>query len=103
MDHDTEVSRRVWVAVLLQAYKDFCSPHPKKSSSVVRWLKTPAFGHVCNMAQVNPARAREAFDRLGKFKPAIRKKMLAEIVSSVSGSPNRPPDEGGPATRREPE
>ena len=83
MDYDTEMSKRVWLAVLVQAFKDFCSLHPKDYASVVRWLGSPGFENTCDMADVDEDRVREAFRRLDKFSPAMRKKMLREIIRNA--------------------
>lgn len=87
MDQDLEPFRRMWVAVVLQAFRDLCSENVVQSSSVLRWLTTPDFIWVCHMAKINEDQVRESIKRLYRFEPAMRREMLREITSKVLGSP----------------
>ena len=87
MDPDPEALKRFYSAILIQAFRDFCSGTAVDQSSVSRWTNTTGFREVCEAAGVEPGATRSRFIALSKLKPSIRKKLLSEVSRSVLGFP----------------
>jgi len=87
MDPDSETFKRFYSAILIQAFRDFCSGRAADQSSVSRWINTPGFREVCEGAEVEPEATRNRFIALAKLRPSIRKKLLSEISRGVLGFP----------------
>ena len=85
MDPDPETLKRFYSAILIQAFRDFCSGKAADQSSVSRWLNTSGFREVCEGAGLRPEETRKRFDSLYRMSPEIRKKLLSEISRSVLG------------------
>ena len=65
-DRDIEACRRLWQAVLIQAYQDLASPlrrDTEAGQSWVRWIgekPEAAFVEVCELAEIDVERVHEA-------------------------------------------
>jgi hypothetical protein len=83
MDTNYESGRRLWRAVLVQAFKDFCSNDNQSVGSVVRWINSPDFEYVIHMAGHEETQVRDAFERLSKFSPEMRKELIGEMIHRI--------------------
>jgi hypothetical protein len=83
MDTNYESGRRLWRAVLIQAFKDFSSTDRQLVGSVIRWMNSPDFVYVIHMAGHDEDQVREAFDRLSKFSPEMRRQLIGDMIQSI--------------------
>lgn len=91
-DHDIEACRRLWQAVLIQAYQDLASP-PRRDAeagqSWARWLgekPDAAFVEVCELAEIDVGQIHDALlgastensqRRRRRYEPSVLPEMAA--------------------------
>ena len=78
-------ARRLWRAVLVQAYRDFCASE-RDAVSVARWLGSDDFSYVCAASRVDEDKALDTFKSLARYGFPMRAKLMREtLVSTIGG------------------
>jgi len=85
---DLEASRRLWIAVLTQAFRDFCASE-REVTGVLKWIKTPSFSIACAASDVDQDMAMDAFRNLARFDPPMRAKLMRGTIATTMGGQKR--------------
>jgi hypothetical protein len=72
--------RRLWMGIINQAFKDFCSAAPAESLEASKWFETVDIAYVSQLAGVDEARVVDAYDALARLSPFARNQVFREMM-----------------------
>lgn len=71
--------------MLAQAIRDSYDPDQHVRNGIMRWLRTPDFETVCDMAFVEPDNMRDQIEQLVHSKPIIAKHYGQQLRMAILG------------------
>ena len=83
-DPASQASRRLLIAVLTRALRDFCSSD-KSAREVIEWVRSGDFETICHWVGYDPERLRKVYTRLSRVPVEVRKEMLSDLSRRFLG------------------